>query len=86
MVNVSSGRKLRLWPNYADAQTGLNLRLIHIPCNDKVIIFFHILVLQEYWVLVKSRIPLKPMLGGMIIFALSISSHERLNETESAVF
>ena len=28
-----------------------------------VLIFFHILVLQEYWVLAESRIPLKPVLG-----------------------
>ena len=34
------------------------------------------MVLQEYWVLKESRIPLKPVLGGI----------NRLNKTESAVF
>ena len=38
---------------------------------------FHILVLQEYWVVTENRIPLKLMLGGMKIVALSISSHEQ---------
>ena len=38
---------------------------------------FHILVLQEYWVQTESRIPLKPVLGGARIVALSISSHEQ---------
>ena len=38
---------------------------------------FHILVLQEYWVLTESRIPLKPVLGGVIIVALSIGPHEQ---------
>ena len=51
-----------------------------------VLIFFHILVLQEYWVLTESRIPLKAVLRGMRIVALSISSHNRLNKTESAIF
>ena len=36
-----------------------------------------ILVLWQYWVLVKSRIPLKMVLGGVRIAALSISSHEQ---------
>ena len=48
--------------------------------------FFHILVLQEYWVLKESRIPLKPVLGGVRIVALSISSQEQTQENESAVF
>ena len=38
---------------------------------------FHILVLREYWVLMESRISLKPVLGGVRIVALSISSHEQ---------
>ena len=42
-----------------------------------VLIFFHILVLQEYWVLTENRIPLKPVLGDVIIFAHSISSNEQ---------
>ena len=32
--------------------------------------------LLEYWVLMESRIPLKPVLGGVIV-ALSISSHKQ---------
>ena len=39
--------------------------------------FFHILVLQEYWVLTEIIIPLKPVLGGVRIVTLSISSHEQ---------
>ena len=40
---------------------------------------FHILVLQEYWVLAVNRIMLKPVLGGegVRIVVLSISSHEQ---------
>ena len=48
---------------------------IHRYCID----IFHILVLQEYWVLAESRIPLKPVLGGVGIVALS-------NKTDSGVF
>ena len=43
-----------------------------------VFIFFHILVLQEYWVLSKSSIPLKQVLWGVRIVTLSISSHEQI--------
>ena len=39
--------------------------------------FFHFLVLQEYWVLKESRIPLKPVVGSVIMVALSISSHKQ---------
>ena len=45
------------------------------PYIDIVLISFHILVLQEYWVLKESRILLNPVLGGVSIVALSISSH-----------
>ena len=44
---------------------------------DIVLIFFYILVLQEYWVLAEIRIPLKLVLEGMRIVALSITSHEQ---------
>ena len=37
-----------------------------------VLIFFHILVLQEYWVLTESRIPLKLVLGCVRMVALSM--------------
>ena len=47
------------------------------PYINKVLICFHFLVLQEYWVLTESRIPLKPVLGGVIIVVLSFSSHEQ---------
>ena len=40
-----------------------------------VLIFFHTLVLQEYCHLTESRIPLKPVLGGVRTVALSISSY-----------
>ena len=40
-----------------------------LPHIDIVLIFFHILVLQKYWALTESRIPLRR------IVALSISSH-----------
>ena len=39
--------------------------------------FFDILVLHEYWVLTENKIPLKPVLGGVRIVALPISSHEQ---------
>ena len=42
-----------------------------------LIYIFHILVLQEYQVLMESRKPLKPVLGGVKIVALYISSHEQ---------
>ena len=44
---------------------------------DIVLIIFHNMVLQEYRVLTESRIPLKLVLGGVRIVALSISSHEQ---------
>ena len=40
-------------------------------------IFFQILLLPEYRVLTESRIPLKLVLGGVGIFAISISSLEQ---------
>ena len=48
---------------------------IAISNLDIVSIIFHILVLQEYWVLTESRIPLKQVLEGVRIVALSIISH-----------
>ena len=53
---------------------------------DIVLIFFHILILHEYWVLTEIRIPLKLMLGIMRIVALSMILVNRLNKTETAVF
>ena len=47
------------------------------PSIDILLIFFHSLVLQEYWVLTESRILLEPVLKGGRIVALSISSHEK---------
>ena len=47
----------------------------------------HILVLKEYWVLAKSRIPLKLALGGMrIVFHFPLVLMNRLNKAESADF
>ena len=42
-----------------------------------VLIFFHILIIPEHWVLPKSRIPAQLVLGGVRIVALSISSHKQ---------
>ena len=51
------------------------------PVQRYSVDIFHILVLQEYWVLTESRIPLKQGKGGggggMRIVALSISSQEQ---------
>ena len=49
------------------------------PCQNQTcswysVDIFHILILQEYWVLMESRKTLKPVLVGMRIFVLSISS------------
>ena len=48
-----------------------------LPVHRSNVDIFYILVLHEYWVLVESRIPLKPVLGDVRIGALSISSHEQ---------
>ena len=49
-------------------------RLDFSQCIDIVLILFHILVLQEYWVLTESRIPLKLVLGDVRIVTLFIDS------------
>ena len=51
-----------------------------------VLIFFHILVLREYWVLMESRILLKLVLGGVRIVALSISSHKQTQLNRATCF
>ena len=57
------------------------------PCIDIVLMIFRSLVIQEYWVLTESRTPLKPVLWGMRIVALStIVLINRLNKTETVVF
>ena len=43
-------------------------------------------VLQEYWVLTDSRIPFKPVLGGVRIAALSISSDEQTLSNQVCCF
>ena len=51
-------------------------------CKDIVLIYvFHNLVLQEYLVLTESSITLKPVLGGLRIIALSITSHGQTQYT-----
>ena len=46
--------------------------------TNLVLIFFsYSVVLQEYWPLKESGIPLKPVIGGLRIVALSTSSHEQ---------
>ena len=53
-------------------------------------IFFHTLVLQEFWVLTEGRIPLKPVLGGgggaleLLHFPLGLMNS--INKTKSVVF
>ena len=59
---------------------------MNMTCIDIVLLFFHILVLQEYLVLKESRIPVKPVLGGVKIVALSISSHEQTQKKPSLQF
>ena len=44
-------------------------------CIYIVLIFLHILVLCEFWVLTESRIPLKLVLQGVRIVAYSIIFH-----------
>ena len=77
-------------PRFVTSDNGLHcLYMTHekaSSCIDIVLIFFHILVLLEYWVLTESRIPLKPVLGDVRIVALFISLHEQTHKAESAVF
>ena len=55
-------------------QEHLDLSCIEFfPFFDTVLIFLHILVFMEYWVLVESRIPLKLVLGSMTVVALSVT-------------
>ena len=42
-----------------------------------VLIFSHILVLQEYWVLTEGRMPLGLVMGVLGVVALSIGSREQ---------
>ena len=51
-----------------------------------VLIFFHILVLHEYWVLEESRLLLKPVLGAWEFLHFPLVLVNRLNKTESVVF
>ena len=51
-------------------------------CRYSVDIFSH----SGPWVLAESRIPLKPVLGSLIIIALSLVLMNRLNKTDYAVF
>ena len=48
-----------------------------LPEHRYSVNIFHILVLQEYWFLMESRMPIKPVPRGMKILALSISFHEQ---------
>ena len=47
---------------------------------------FHVLVLQEYWVLIESRLPQKPVLGVVRIVAFSINSHEQTQKPSLLIF
>ena len=46
-----------------------------LPVHRYSVDIVHISALREYWILTESRIPLTPVLGGVKIIALSISSH-----------
>ena len=46
-----------------------------------MLVFFHMLVLQEYWLLTEIRIPLKLVVKYLRIVALFISSHEQTKKT-----
>ena len=48
-----------------------------VNTNQNLGLFFHILVLQEYWVLTESRTRLEPVLGNVSIVALNINAHEQ---------
>ena len=81
-LDVSTdSEKQAVFPDYLEVATAVIVSVWSwynfSPYNDIVLIFFHILVLQEYWVLTKSRILLKLVLGGVRIVALSINSHEQ---------
>ena len=69
------------FPDYLEVATAVVVSV----CIDIVFIFFHILVLQEEWVLTEIRIPLQPVLGGVRIVALVVLIN-RLNKTDSADF
>ena len=63
-----------------------NLHSYKLNQNHVVLIFFHILVLQEYWVLVESRIPLKPVLGAWELSHFPLVLMNGQNKSELAVF
>ena len=72
MFKASSCRYIRIKDR---SQIQFNFTLCVIQAF--LMVFFLILVLQEYWVLTESRIPDKLVLGGVRIIALSISFHEQ---------
>ena len=47
------------------------------PVHQYNVDIFHNLVFKKYWVLSGNRIPLKPLLGDLRIFAPPIKSHEQ---------
>ena len=51
-----------------------------------VLIFFHILVFQEYCALIESRIPLRPGLWAWGLLRLPLILKNRINKIESAVY
>ena len=51
--------------------------VILLPVRQYSVDIFHVLDLQDYLVLRESRMLLKPVLRGLRIVALSISSHEQ---------
>ena len=55
-------------------------------CVNIILIYFHILVLPEYWVLIESRIRLKPVLGACELLHFPLVLMNRLNITKSPLF
>ena len=54
--------------------------------NDAAQKLDFILVFQEYWVLMDSKIPLKPVVGALELLHFPLVLMNRLNKTESAAF
>ena len=58
----------------------------HLPVHRYSVNIFHILVLQEYWVLTETRIPLKTVLVAWDLLHFPLILMNRLNKTASPVF
>ena len=81
-VNINANTQFSKILSICSHDNGLNETLIckrmtgYNQHLNIVLIFFHILVIKEYWALMESRILLKLVLGDVRIVELSVSSHE----------